>query len=144
MIKYIFVILHVITAAGWFGMGLLMARISREAAAAPGKAVHAVGSRAVSLMGVFAVLTFLFGTTAFLLGGGFAVYGPEYHTSLLLVLILVAVQFLMIGPGWKALVGASDAGASGAARKRIAMGTGIGHFIWLVVLVLMFWRYLGA
>lgn len=139
MIKNIFVVLHVITAAGWFGIGLLLASISRKVAESGGAAVREVGSKAVGMMTLFIVLTFVFGLIAFLFGGGFAVYGPVYHTSLLLILILVLIQFFVIRRGWMSLSAGGETNT--AARKRIAIGTGVGHLIWLVVLVLMFWRY---
>lgn len=141
MIRGLFVILHVITAAGWFGLALLMTSISRKAAGTADAALRDVGSKAVGMMTLFIVLTFLFGLIAFLMGGGFAVYGPNFHTSLLLILILVLIQYFMIRRGWLALSGEADVQA--AARKKLAMGIGIGHLIWLVVLVLMLSRYLG-
>lgn len=142
MLKNLFVILHVITAAGWFGIGLLLASISRKTAQSDGAAVRDVGTKAVGMMSLFVVLTFVFGLIAFLLGGGFAAYGPAYHTSLLLILILVFIQFFVIRSGWMSLV--AGEGDTGSARKRIAMGTGVGHLIWIVVLVLMFWRYFAV
>ncbi len=138
MIKGIFVVLHVITAAGWFGIALLLTSISRSAAGSSDHALRDVGSKAVAMMTLFIVLTFLFGVLAFLVGGGFAVYGPEYHTSLLLILILIGVQYLMIRRGWVSLIGG---GEPASARKKLAIGTGVGHLIWLVVLVLMLSRY---
>ncbi|MEX0820542.1 MAG: hypothetical protein WD021_00225 [Rhodothermales bacterium] len=137
MIKNIFVVLHVITAAGWFGVALMLTSISRSAAETSDRSIRDVGTKAVGMMNVFVVATFLFGLIAFLAGGGFAVYGPVYHTSLLLVLILILVQFFMIRSGWISLV--KEGGA--AARKKVAMGVGIGHLLWLVVLILMFSHY---
>jgi hypothetical protein len=96
------------------------------------------GARTVKMLGLFAVLTLVFSLVAFLLGGGFAVYGPQYHTSLLLIIVLVGVHYGVIRPGWSALH-AGDAGG----QKRVAMGVGIGHALWLVILVLMFWNRLA-
>jgi predicted ferric reductase len=82
------------------------------------------------------------------LGGGFAVYSPAYHTSLLLILFIILDQFLLIRPGWNGLQ-AALAGPSGTEeaadgfRKRIAMGVGVGHLMWLIILVLMFWNQLA-
>ena len=91
------------------------------------------------MLGMFAVLTLAFGLGAFFVGGGFSVYGMPYHTSLLLILVLVGVQFGLVRPGGNALR-AGDAGG----QKRVAMGTGVGHLLWLVILVLMFWTHLTA
>lgn len=143
LLQYLFVILHIITAAAWFGLGLRLAGRARvvlnmnEAAA---RALLDDTQRSVYLMNVFIVLTLLFALGAFFLGGGFAAYGPAYHTSLLLIVLLVLVQFLMIRAGWNGLQTAlADAEEAEPFRKRVAMGTGIGHLIWLTLLVLMFW-----
>ena len=140
MLKNTLVLLHVITAAGWFGLALSIGGIARRVAAERTDGLVEEGAKSIKLMNMFVVLTFVFGLLAFLLGGGFAAYGPQYHTSLLLVLILIGIQFLMIRPAWSAIATGDPAVTS--ARKRIGMANGIGHLIWLIVLVLMFWtRY---
>jgi hypothetical protein len=63
-------------------------------------------------------------------------------------LLLVILHFALIQPILKKMRGALEAGGDpGQARplqKRIAMATGIGHLLWLVTLVLMFWPRFGA
>lgn len=141
MLKNILVLLHVITAAGWFGLALSIGGMARKAAAAAGAGAPLLeeGSKTIKLMGIFIVLTFVFGLLAFFLGGGFGGYGPQYHTSLSLIVILIGIQFAVIAPSWRKLA-AGDASAS-SARKRIGMGVGIGHLLWLVTLILMFWNH---
>jgi hypothetical protein len=141
LLKWIFVILHIITAAAWFGLALPLGRRARLVAdGGPAAAALAEeGGRTVKLLGVFAILTLVFSLVAFFLGGGFGGYGPQYHTSLLLILILIGVHYGVIRPGWNAL-SAGDANG----RKRVAMGVGIGHLLWLVILVLMFWIRLAT
>ena len=139
MLKNIIVILHVITAAGWFGLALSIGGLARQAAAGKGQSIAEEGAKTIKLMNIFIVLTFVLGLIAFFIGGGFAAYGPQYHTSITLVLILVAIQFMMIRPAWSKLADGGTAAAS--ARKRMGMAIGIGHMIWLVVLVLMFWTH---
>ena len=139
MLFNLLVLLHVISAAGWFGLALAIGGMARRAAAGAGAPLVEEGSKTVKLMNVFIVATFVFGLLAFFLGGGFSAYGPQYHTSLLLVAILVAVQFFLIRPAWSSLT--LDGPAAQSARKRISMGTGMGHLIWLIVLVLMFWNH---
>lgn len=139
MLKNLLVLLHIITAAGWFGLALSFGSLARRAAAEAGSALVDEGTKSVKLMNIFAVLTFVFGLLAFLLGGGFAVYGPNFHTSLLLILILVVVQYAMIGAGWRRIAERTGDGRPDAARKRVSAGIGIGHLIWLVVLILMLW-----
>jgi hypothetical protein len=150
LLKYILVILHIITAAAWFGLGLRLSGRARSVLGLQEAEAHVLiqdTQRSVYLMNIFIVLTLIFSLGAFLLGGGFAVYGPAYHTSLLLILLMVAAQFLLIRPGWNglqaALAGPQDTGAADRFRKRIAMGTGAGHLMWLVILVLMFWDVLA-
>ncbi len=134
------VVLHVATAAAYFGLGLLLARQARIVAGGHAAALGELGGRTVRLMTAFAVLTFVFALAAFLLGGGFVGYGPAYHTSLLLIVLLIGVQVLLVQRGWDALRAAVSGPAdASAAAKRVAMGTGIAHTLWLVILVLMFW-----
>lgn len=142
LLKFIFVILHIITAAAWFGLALRLTGQARTTAAAEPAAAAALaadGAHTVRLLGIFVVLTFVFALGAFLVGGAFGAYGPAYHTSLLLILVLIGVQFGLIRPGWAAL----QRGEAGG-KKRVAMGTGIGHLLWLVLLILMYWTQLSV
>ncbi len=136
-IKNIFVLLHIITAAGWFGVALLLGRLARAAVSSSDAALRETGTRAVGVAGVFAALTLLFGLVAFLIGGGFSAYGPEYHTSLLFMLILVGIHFLAIRPAWKVASSPGEEATRLAASKRLSMSVGAGHLLWLFVLVLM-------
>lgn len=141
LVKFLAVVLHIITAAALFGLGLLLGRQARAYASTGLAVVGELGGRSVRLMTMFAVLTFVFGLAAFFIPpGGFAVYGPEYHMSLTVMLVLVLVQILLVQRGWGGLY---DAVASGTdpepARKRVVMGVGIVHLLWLVLLVMMFW-----
>ncbi|MDX1439520.1 MAG: hypothetical protein R3284_06410, partial [Rubricoccaceae bacterium] len=51
--------------------------------------------------------------------------------------ILILVQVFMIRPSWGALVAASGNDAE-PLRKKLAMNLGLGHLLWMVLLVLMF------
>lgn len=137
MIYSLAVLLHIITAAAWFGLGLSLSAQARAVAPAGASDARAPGpgARTVKLMGLFSVLTLVFALVAFFAGGGFATYGPQFHTSLLLIVVLVGLQYGLIRPAWGKLA-AGDA----SARGRVAMGTGIGHLVWLVILVLMLWQ----
>lgn len=139
LLMNLLVLLHVITAAGWFGLALVIGGMARKAAAGADKPLVDEGTKTVKLMNVFIVLTLVFGLLAFLVGGGFGAYGPQYHTSLLLIIVLTALQFFLIGPAWSSI---ADGGSTASgAKKRISMGTGAGHLIWLIVLILMFWNH---
>lgn len=146
LVKNIFVLLHVITAAAWFGLGLRLSGQGRKAlelGGEAGKTLAEDGEHTVWQMTLFIILTLVFSLGAFIAGGHFEAYGPVYHTSLLLILVLVADQLFVIRPGWNSLRSALDGGegsdAAESARKRVAMGTGVGHLLWLVLVILMLW-----
>lgn len=147
-LKWTLVILHIITAAAWFGLGLRItgqARAVVEAGPNAGGALADATGRSIGLMNVFAALTFVLGLAALFAGGGFGVYGWPYHTSITLVLLLVGAQFVLIRGSWKKLTAVlgSDRDAAQSAAKRLAAGTGIGHLLWLITLVLMYMRHMG-
>lgn len=151
LLKWLLVILHIITAAAWFGLGLRLAGRARtvlEVGGEQGATLAEDGQRSVWLMNVFIVLTLVFSVSAFIAGGHFTAYGPAYHSALTLILLLTLDQLFVIRPGWAALqsaVGSGDTSAAESARKKVAIGTGVGHLIWLVLLGLMFWdRILAA
>lgn len=140
-LKVVAVILHILTAAAFFGLGLLLPRQARVFATTGATVLGEQGERAARLMTLFAVLTVAFSLIAFFTPpGGFAVYGFEFHTSLLLILILLGVHLALVHRGWSLLRVAVAAGRDGRkAAREIAMGVGITHLLWLVILVLMFW-----
>ena len=116
-----------------------------------GAALAADGQASVRQMNIFAVLTFLFSIGAFIAGGHFAAYGPVYHTSVTLIVLLLVDQLFVIRPGWNSLRDAVAEGTSSAAdaaesaRKKVAIGTGVGHLLWLILLGLMLWnQYLSV
>jgi len=149
--KYVFVVLHIVTAAAFFGIGLSQARQARAFAASRLDLLGEQGARSAMLMTVFAVLTVAFAFAAFYIGnthayqaGGaerpFSFYGSEYHWSLMLLLGLIAVHVLLVQRGWAQLRNAvATGGLLDGPRKRIAAGSGVSHLLWLVILVLMFW-----
>ena len=151
--KYVFVILHIITAAGWFGLAMRVtgqARIFLNVDRGTASAFATETTKTIRLMSIFIVLTLVFALVAFFVGGGFAAYGPAYHTSILLILIMIGLQLGVIGPSWRKLRdGVTEgervpAGKLASYRKRIAAGVGIGHLLWLIMLVLMFWTGIAA
>lgn len=146
LLKWILVILHIITAAAWFGLGLRLTGQARSVLEESGDAQRALaddGQQSVRLMNIFVVLTLVFSISAFVAGGHFATYGPVYHTALLLIVILTLVQLFVIRPGWASLQTEVDAAEINtdtleSAKSRVAIGTGVGHLLWLILLVLMF------
>ena len=134
LLKYLFVLLHIITAAAWFGLSLPLARQARSARQADATAAAALvdtGARAVSLMNVFVVLTFVFALGAFFSGGGFAVYGPPYHSAITFMLLLLGVQFFLIRTGWNRLTTgiAGDSVVAEKGQRFITWGIRAGHVL---------------
>ena len=131
---------HVLFAAAWFGLSLSLPSLSRAAQ----KAGAAEGGPVMASMNGSIVLFYLAAVANWVLGrrlGFEAQYDHwAYHTSLTLGLILVAVHFLLIRPGWNRLVRGAGTPAAESGRKRLSMGLGIGHLVWLTIFVLM---YLG-
>ncbi|NNF57384.1 MAG: hypothetical protein HKN04_04010 [Rhodothermaceae bacterium] len=152
LLFYLAVLLHIVCFAAWFGLGLGLTRQSRTVLAAEpavGVVLAAEGTRTIKLMTLFVALAYVFALVAFFtnpkfISLGMAGYEWPYHTALTLGLLLVVVQFLLVRPSWGRLQAAVGAPEAEAARKRLAMGVGIGHTLWLVLLVLMFWTQLVA
>ena len=151
LLKILFIILHITTAAAWFGLSLRLAAQTRLAIRLDGSAAEALLDdlgKGIRRMGLFLVLTFFFALGAFLIGGEVRAYGPAYHTSFLLLIVLLALHFFMVQPAWRGLHEGAKAGltpeTADPLRKRIAISLGIGHTLWLLVLVLMFSNRLSA
>jgi hypothetical protein len=146
LLKWILVILHIITAAAWFGLGLRLAGQARTVLDLDGAAQATLaedGQQSVRLMNIFMLLTLVFSIGAFVAGGHFAAYGPAYHSAVTLIVLLTLDQLFVIRSGWSTLLayatgdGPSDDAAQ-SAKTKVAIGTGVGHLIWLVLLGLMF------
>ena len=150
-LQYVLVVLHIVTASAWFGLGLRLAGKARTVLSLEGSAASALAEdtrSTVKWMNGFIVLTLVFAYGNFFYGGAFAGYPPQFHAAFTLMLVLVGVQFLLIHPGWNSLADAVAEGADAAgeaaesARKKVAIGTGIGHLLWVVLLVLMYFDQL--
>ena len=144
LLKWILVVLHIITAAAWFGLGLRLAGQARSVLNAECNAQEALAedrAQSLWLVHMLIVLTLVFSIGAFIAGGHFVAYGPQYHSAVTLIVFLTIDQLWIIRGGWSALQTAVADGATDAlesAKTRVAIGTGVGHLIWLVLLGLMF------
>lgn len=169
VVKYVFVLLHIGSAAGWFGLSLrLTAQVRSVFNLGPDAAATLADDveRSVGLMDVSLMLTFVFALGAFFAGGGFSAYGVPYHVSLSLIVVLLGLQLLVIRKSWNQLKSSLSAPSSRGAtsrrvspsgritsglearrrrhRRRIAIGTSGSEVIWLALLVLMFWDQFTA
>jgi len=137
------VLLHVITAAAWFGLSLRLGPQARLAASGAAAVVED-GQHTVRLLNLFMLLTFAFSMGALGLGGGY-VGQMRYHIASALIVVLLAFQYFLIRPAWGRLARLAAAGESAEpAARRIGMYAGLGHLIWLILLVLMFWNRFAA
>ena len=149
LLHAVIVFLHVVTAAAWFGLSLGLAAQSRQIAGymednneVASRALLLDGAHGVKLMGWSLLSTFVLSMLLLFLGGGY-VGQPEYHAASALILVLLGVQYLIIGPTWKRLSDTSS--ATRGLAKRLSMGIGLGHLLWLILLGLMFWnRFIPA
>lgn len=137
-------ILHILSAALWFGAGIRQTAQIRAAVDAGAEAGSVLAGEIDSIRRIvlYAMAgTLLFSVVTLVARGGFAAYGPRFHISLGLVLVMALVEAFLIQPVWKnvraSLVGDGEEELSSSGR--IAMYVGINHFLWLVVLVLMVW-----
>lgn len=146
-----FVVLHVATAAAWFGLALRLSGESRavaaaEPAVAPALALSAL--RGVRQLGTFLIVSLVFALGAVFTNGGFSTYSWaiwwNIHVSLALLLVLIALHFAVVAPGWRSLRAAAGTDAAPATRRRIAAAIGVGHLTWFAILVLMFWQRVSA
>ena len=148
MLKEVLVFLHVLTAAGWFGMALRLSTQARKASSLDGAAAAALADEAVEsvrLVGIFLLATFAFAMGILVLGGGYA--GEiQYHVASMLIFVLVIVHYAVVRPAAQSLRTAVETGSERASpRRRVVIAGGIGHLLWVVILGLMFWnRFAGA
>ncbi|MCY4223527.1 MAG: hypothetical protein OXF06_01715 [Bacteroidetes bacterium] len=150
MIVTLLIILHVITASAWFGLSLRLGNQAKFAATGQ-PAVAMDGSRTMALMGIMLIATFIFSMTLLVVGGGYPGL-IQYHIASALIVVLLALQFMGLRPSWSKLSNAVNSGPLGddasddvspRLSRKISMFAGIGHLIWLILLVLMFWNRLS-
>ncbi|MEL6614623.1 MAG: hypothetical protein AAFQ43_02735 [Bacteroidota bacterium] len=136
MLHTLSIALHILFAAAWFGLGLALpalVRAQRAGSAPQARRVITMMNASIVLFYGFAVLNWTLGMQT-TLREAYNVW--PYHTSMTLGLILVAVQFGLIWLGWRKLTAGGADAEKGA--KRITMGVGIGHAVWLGTFVLMY------
>jgi len=137
LIHTVVLALHVLFAASWFGLGLALPSLARAAMARG----YAEGGRVMASMNGSVVLFYVFALANWIIGRrlGFEAYDAwPYHAALTLGLVLVIIQFALILPGWRKLVNGTGTPDAEAGRRRIAMGVGLGHLVWIATFVLMY------
>lgn len=146
LLKNLLLILHVLTAAAWFGLSLRLGSQAKFAVAGH-PAVAVDGTRTISLMGIMIFLTFVFSMSLLMVGGGYP--GQiQYHIASGLIVLLLGIQYLLLRPFWNSLRIAVESTSDSeqpekqvASRARsIAMTAGVCHLLWFTILILMFWN----
>ena len=129
ILKALLVVLHLVIAVAWFALAVRMQTLSKMAHIPDAKEA---GDKTVRGMTVMALLLPFVGLGALFAGGGFDVYGVEYHTSLTLAFVLAGIQLFGVQRVWSGL-------PERGKPAKLNMWIGIGHLIWLVILLLMLW-----
>ncbi len=141
-------VLHISSAALLLGATTGMLRNLRRTAAlgkeAFALAVEDAGGRAKVMMKA-GPTTLLTGLGLIFLLGGFAVVPLNIHIALALMLLAQVVSVTVMRPAMGRLLKIAgepvfDPGAVSAPLKKLAMGQGILHLLWLSMLVLMLVR----
>jgi len=143
----ILVVIHVLSGALWFG-GPLMVGSTLKKAQPHGRPAFAaaagVASRMAMLGSVGALLSFLTGVgLIFMKYGGMKGLPVRFHIAMGLGMVATGVGFglIKLTAGKLATAAAADSYDPSAAVpsiKRLSMGVGINHLLWLICLVLMF------
>jgi hypothetical protein len=147
--KVLVLVVHVSTAALLLGAPLGLVRSARTALGRSSDAFKLATQDAAfkaKLAGMGSMLTLLSGLGLIFLGGGFAIVPKNFHAALALMLVAFGVSLTVMRPNTLRLVDASlkepiDEPAARAALRKLGMGSGILHALWLTMLTLMFVRF---
>ncbi len=149
-LRIILLMVHITAAAFLFGGSAGVARPLRRTIDLGGKAFLLAAEDALRrgrMLGVSSIMTTMTG-----IGLMFATYqgfGPapkNFHAALGLILVSIAVSATILRPATAAVVQLArveplDRTAVRAKLKRIAMGQGIMHLLWVLILLLMLVRF---
>ncbi len=145
LVYKILLILHIACAALLFGGGIGMVRNLKRCLQA-GKAAFLPATEDAAkrgkIMGLASFATLLTGLALIFTVGGFKAIPVTIHIALTLMLVAIGVSSALIRPHTMKLVKYVaaenlDSAAIEKSIKKIAMGTGILHLIWITILVLM-------
>jgi uncharacterized membrane protein len=141
-------VLHIASAALLFGGALGLPRLVRNAlslGAAAFRVAAKEAQRRGTLTGIASLMTLWTGVALIFMLGGFARAPINFHIALTLMLVAIACNLVFIRPSLSKLVREGEnpepsATVVALALKKISMGQGILHLIWITNLVLMFHR----
>lgn len=133
-------VLHLLLAATWFGTRLgVGGRLRRGLERGGTAALEAIADAARQQRWALAagVLTLATGLGLLFLLGGFRGSPPRLHIGLGLTLLALIAELALVYPALRRLGVPAQAAAG---RKRVAVGSGIVHLLWVATLVAMVWK----
>lgn len=140
-------ILHIATAAAWFGLMLSVPGKIRRGLALGGEAAKFAVSEAVRTQKLGLMMggaTLIFGIALVLALGGFGAQPKSIHISLGVTLLMLAFSFFVTRgacAGLSAALSSGDAAVQASTRKGLTMACGIEQVLWIGILVLMVERF---
>lgn len=141
-------VIHITSAAALFSLPLGISR-NLKATVALGKAAFEIAAadaaRRAKLSALSSLATLWTGVGLIFVMGGFKAAPINYHISLTLMFVAIGVNFLIMRPAIGGAVQAAkqsevSADTVRAIAKKISMGQGILHLLWVSILFLMLHR----
>jgi hypothetical protein len=140
-------VLHVTCAATMFGVTMGIGSSFKRTVGKREAYIEACTSvnRRQLLANIFGVLTLVTGLALIFEGGGMASVGKNIHISMTLLVVALAFGGLFMKPRGGKMLKLAEGGGDGTSDeekglgRQLAIGGGILHLIWLVILTLMFW-----
>jgi len=149
MLRLVLLLVHISAAAMLFGAPMGLVGSVKRALAAGDEALKLAATdaqRRGKLAGIGSMLTLLTGLALIFNAGGFGAVSTNYHAALAVMLGAIGFSAGVMRPSTAGLVAAAsavpvDRSGAQAAVKRLAMGSGVLHSLWLVTLFLMLYRF---
>lgn len=147
--RTVLLIFHIAAAALLFGTGTGIVRTLKKSAQVGGRTLLIAAedaARRSSIMSGASLFTIATGVALIFNMGGFAVAPKNFHTALLVMLGAIAVSLSLLKPAAARIEAQAksdniDQAVVSVAIKKMAMGQGILHLLWIILLVLMFVRF---
>ena len=151
MVTYVVLrVLHITLAALWFGAPLGVVKLLRnglEGGPDTFRMSAASGSKRGAMAGIAGILTLLTGLIIVFHMGGFGSVAPQIHGAIVVAVVILGISIGVLKPMGAKLSEIAEKGLDDEGRARAEailkkMGPishGI-HGLWLVLLVLMYWR----
>ncbi len=138
-------VFHIVVAATLFGAPLGLSRNIRKSIKTGHPAVKLVaadGAVRAKIAAIAATLTLLTGIGLIFMKGGFGAVNKSYHIAMTLQIAIMGVGIGIMRPAVRKIEGAIQVDSFNAddvraAGKKIAMGSGIIHLLWLIILITM-------